>query len=318
MKTSIDKIKNIIFSEKQISPHQLRVKLNISQVLIHRHLKKLCENKIIEKIGSPPKVFYRPIKNIKNIEKTKLSQIVENNWLEILPNGRFVYGMKGFEIWCRTRNFDFEQKIKDYEQIFIDKEKLKTNNLFDATSKITTTFKTNYLEKLWYVDFYSWEIFGKTKLGKLILYAKQNSDIILMKQITDIINKPIYSLIKQENFDLIGRVPHSVPRKKDFLKTTLAFTNIKSKQLFDKVFVGHSVAQKTLKSKKEREQNAEETLFLKIDNFPPKILLIDDACGSGSTLNISAQKIKEKSPKTKIFGITFVGSFKGFEVIAES
>ncbi len=318
MKTSIDKIKDIILSEKQISPHQLRARLNISQVLVHRHLKTLCENKIIEKIGTPPKVFYRPIEFIKKCNKTEVSQIVKDNWLEILPNGRFVYGMKGFEIWCKARSFNLKQKIKDYEQIFIEKEKLKTNDLLDATSKITTTFETNYLENLWYVDFYSWEIFGKTKLGKLILYAKQNSDTILMKKIADIINKPIDSLIKREEFDLIGRVPHSVPRKKDFLKTTLDFTNIESMQLFDKVFVGHSVAQKTLKSKKEREQNAKETLFLKTDSFPNKVLLIDDACGSGSTLNISAQKIKEKSPNTKIFGITFVGSLKGFEVIAES
>ena len=48
-----------------------------------------------------------------------------------------------------------------------------------------------------------------------------------------------------------------------------------------------------------------------------RILLIDDACGSGATLNIAAKKIKQKFPQTKIYALTFVGSMNGFDVIAQ-
>jgi predicted amidophosphoribosyltransferase len=203
--------------------------------------------------------------------------------------------------------------------MFHQKESFKKQGLIEATQKITTSFSHNYLEKIWYVDFYSWEIFGKTLLGKLILHAKQNSDEVLMKRIAKEVQTPITDLIAREKFDMIGIIPHSVPRKKDFLRTTVKFLNLspEPKRIFTKAFADHVVAQKTLKSKEERQENAEGTLFLNDEQIPKKILLIDDACGSGATLNVAAQKIKHRFPKTKVYGLTFVGSIKGFEVINE-
>jgi predicted amidophosphoribosyltransferase len=141
-----------------------------------------------------------------------------------------------------------------------------------------------------------------------------------MKKIADIIQPALQQCIARENFDLIGTIPHSVPRKKDFLNTTLGHCQltISPQKIFAKVFMDAPVAQKTLKSKTERTANAEQTLFLTQKNFPRKILLIDDACGSGATLAIAAEKIKKVSPHTEIHALTFVGSLKGFDVIAES
>lgn len=170
-----------------------------------------------------------------------------------MPDGEFLYGEAGFSLWCKKRNFDPKEKAELFEKMFLEKEHLKKNNLLDATQKIQQSFQKNYLEKLWYVDFYSWEIFGKTLLGKLILYAKQNSDVVLMQKIAERIKEPILNLLNREKFDMIGIIPHSVPRKKDFLKTTLKFLSLKPepKTTFQKIFAGHSVAQKTLKSKKK-------------------------------------------------------------------
>ncbi len=47
------------------------------------------------------------------------------------------------------------------------------------------------------------------------------------------------------------------------------------------------------------------------------ILLIDDAVGSGATLNEIAFQIKDKNIASKITGLALAGSFKGFEVISE-
>jgi len=319
MQTAISKIEQIIQEKKQITAKELREILQVSQVLIHRHLKTLLRKGKIQKIGNPPKVFYLPGKS--QVDTFSLnSQIIAENWLEIEANGRFLYGNEGFQVWCAKRGFDLHAKQELFEKIFQEKEIQKENNLLNATGKIIQTFQQNFLEKVWYIDFYSWEIFGKTVLGKLILYAKQNSDLVLMQRIAERVKDPLLNLLQREKFEMVGLIPHSVQRKKDFLRTTLNFLEIIPEpiSIFEKIFAGHAVAQKTLKSKEEREKNARETLFLKIKEFPRRILLIDDACGSGATLNIAAEKIKKIAPQTQIYALTFVGSLKGFQVIAET
>ena len=48
------------------------------------------------------------------------------------------------------------------------------------------------------------------------------------------------------------------------------------------------------------------------------MLLIDDATGSGATLNEVSKKIRKLAVgKIKIIGYTVVGSYKGFDVISE-
>ena len=47
------------------------------------------------------------------------------------------------------------------------------------------------------------------------------------------------------------------------------------------------------------------------------IMLIDDAVGSGSTLNETALKLRQQNKNLFILGYAIVGSYKGFEVIKE-
>ena len=48
------------------------------------------------------------------------------------------------------------------------------------------------------------------------------------------------------------------------------------------------------------------------------MLLIDDAVGSGATLNETAKQIRNKKLASgKIIGLAITGSFKGFDVISE-
>lgn len=46
-------------------------------------------------------------------------------------------------------------------------------------------------------------------------------------------------------------------------------------------------------------------------------ILIDDALGSGATLNETARKLKERRYTEKIIGLAIVGSANGFDVIKE-
>lgn len=46
-----------------------------------------------------------------------------------------------------------------------------------------------------------------------------------------------------------------------------------------------------------------------------KVLIIDDALGSGATMNEIAHKIKDKLSPKEIIGYAVVGSYKGFDVL---
>ena len=48
------------------------------------------------------------------------------------------------------------------------------------------------------------------------------------------------------------------------------------------------------------------------------VLIIDDAIGSGATINETAKKFREKKiANNKIYSLAITGSFKGFEIISE-
>jgi len=49
-----------------------------------------------------------------------------------------------------------------------------------------------------------------------------------------------------------------------------------------------------------------------------KVLLIDDALGSGATINETACKLKNRHIAKMVYGYALTGSYKGFEVISEA
>jgi predicted amidophosphoribosyltransferase len=77
------------------------------------------------------------------------------------------------------------------------------------------------------------------------------------------------------------------------------------------------VPQKSLSKLNERINNANNTFAVFGNQKFEKVLLIDDAVGSGATLNQIAQKIKEKGIAKTVVGLAVVGSFKGFDVITD-
>lgn len=77
------------------------------------------------------------------------------------------------------------------------------------------------------------------------------------------------------------------------------------------------MAQKTLSKLEDRIKNASETMMVKEMSLKyKKVILIDDAVGSGATLNEAGKKLKERGVQ-KVYGLAIVGSYKGFEVIKE-
>ncbi len=67
-----------------------------------------------------------------------------------------------------------------------------------------------------------------------------------------------------------------------------------------------------------RIENAKHTIMVDDFELYTNILIIDDAVGSGATLNETAKQIKDKHVvKGNIIGLAITGSFKGFDIISE-
>ena len=90
---------------------------------------------------------------------------------------------------------------------------------------------------------------------------------------------------------------------------TLSVTKIKTEII---------VPQKTLPKLEDRIENARKTIIVDDKRKYKNILIIDDAVGSGATMNEIAKQIKNKKMMSgKIIGLAITGSFKGFDVISE-
>lgn len=319
------KIINFITKNQSAKPKDLVAHLGFSQQAIFKQLKKLINQGILVKNGTVPNVFY----SLKDALVTtqalildeKTSSIIEKNYLFITPNGDFLSGLSGFDYWCNKNNLQFDKTAQEYIKTlnkyasFRDKK----SGLISGLEKFKKSFAQVFIDQIYYLDFYSLERFGKTKLGLLLLYAKQSQNKELINKIFQIIQKPIFDLINSANIDAVSFVPPTVNRKVQLQKElekmfSFNLPKVNIVKINNKIVV----PQKTLNKLQDRIDNIDKTVFIDGNKIFNNILLIDDAVGSGATLNQIAKKIKAKKlVKGKIIGLALTGSFKGFDVISE-
>jgi DNA-binding Lrp family transcriptional regulator len=322
--TTAEKIIEYIQINKQATGNQLAQYLKLTPRAIRKQLKKLYEEGVVTKIGNPPKVFYRL-----NSQKTSLfdessldiriKKVINDRYLYISPAGDELVGLTGFVEWCKKTNQNINKTAKEYIQTLNKYDSFKTGLFINGLKKLQNTFPNVYLNELKYLDFYSIERFGKTKLGQLLLYAKQSQNKQLIRQLTEHIKPQIQNLIKKYHIDGIVFVPPTVKREtqlmfeleKNLLITirTLKVTKVKTPII---------IPQKTLSKLQDRISNAEHTIIVEEERKFTNILIVDDAVGSGATMNEVAKQIKNKNICLgKIIGLAITGSFKGFDVISE-
>ncbi len=329
MKTDTrDKILKIIEENGSDSPGRLARTLGISTQAIHRHLKKLVQSGEISRHGTPPSVFYKRVYSEERENRhtfpeleRHLEQVLQKNYFYVAPSGERLSGVKGFQSWCLNTNqhSGFRSLAKRYCEQQKTLEKHFVNGLVPSLHKIRSTFERSYLDGLVYQDFWSIPQFGKTRLGHFVTLGKSGQRIDAVQLLAEWGVELIEGYIKQNKIQAVAFAPHSITRKLNFLKTYAGFLNLKLPHVaFVKASLdGTPVAQKTLTKLSERVKNARDTLFVKDSQVPfEKVLIIDDALGSGATMNELAKKLKEKSV-SQVFGFAIVGSYKGFEVIPE-
>jgi DNA-binding Lrp family transcriptional regulator/hypoxanthine-guanine phosphoribosyltransferase len=322
-----NQILTIIQNKGQSRVHELVRELGISRMAVHKQLKKLCDEGLLEKSGKPPKVYYALASPKYSSEVNESSSLmyqaaqdtIEERYLYISPTGNVTYGMRGFQDWCAKTKQEVEKTAHEYIATLRKYDVYRKHGVIDGMMKIRKTFPSVVLDKLFYLDFYSIERFGKTKLGQLLLYAKQGQDRSLIKSLCQTIHPQILQIVNDYHIDGVLYVPPTVRREIQFMKEleknlelpirTLSVTKIKTQV---------SIPQKTLTKLEDRVENARKTIIVDETQSFNNILLIDDAIGSGATMNETALQVKKKGIyRGSLIGLAITGSFKGFDVISE-
>ena len=312
----------------QATVNEIANYLAISRQAVHRILNRLIDEDSVTKIGRPPKVYYslstkiaqpNPIVTGSYNVDSKAKRVIDDNFLYITSFGQKAIGWEGFIEWCTERKQDVVKMTKLYQETTKKYSKYKKSGLIDGMSKLQSTFDDVALDEVFYLDFYSVEVFGKTKLGQLLLFAKQSQDQTLMNQLIDSIRSDVLGVIEKFDIDGVAFIPPTVKRERQLMKQIERRLALHERMVsLVKVKTPVIVPQKTLNKLEDRIINARETIVVDDTSKYTNILLIDDAVGSGATLNEVAKKIRQKGICSgKIIGLAITGSVKGFDVISE-
>ncbi|MBI2410589.1 MAG: DeoR family transcriptional regulator [Candidatus Kerfeldbacteria bacterium] len=327
MKNSIDeKIIAYISQKNQASPIELVGYLSISRQTVAKKLKKLIEQGKLSKTGAPPKVFYS-LASPKELTANKvvtvlapdIARIINERYLYTSPAGEMKEGVAGFNYWCNKTGQPVKKTAQEYIHTLAKYDAYKKHGYINGMKKFRSTFTEIFLDEIFYLDFYSIERFGKTRLGQLLLYAKQGQNRRLMNQLVNDIRPHVEYLIAEYRIDAIGFIPPTVKREVQLMHELKRRLAVPQRNIaLTKVTSDVAVPQKTLSKLEDRIENANKTILLTEKQPEKNILLIDDAVGSGATLNEVAQKLRTQNLCTgKIIGLAITGSFKRFDVVSE-
>jgi len=334
VKTS-EKIIEYIQEKGEASASELVDYLELSERAIFKQLRNLLDSGDLIKKGIPPKVYYMVVSNQNVAMKEEigihdspieyliideqLKHFIGQNFFQITPIGLVEEGLDGFVKWCRKRSLPVSKTASEYRSTLLRYQRhFNKAGLIDGMGKFKSTFNEIFLDEVYYLDFYSVERFGKTKLGQKLLYAKQSQNKQLTKELSIESAPKIKTLIKNKRIDAVGFIPPTVKREVQFIKEFEKGLNLKLPIVrIVKIRTKIAVPQKTLSKLDDRIENAKATIVADDRRSFTNVLLIDDAVGSGATLNETAKGIKQKGISKKVIGIAITGSFKGFDVISE-
>lgn len=194
--------------------------------------------------------------------------------------------------------------------------------MLDATQEFSKHVTQLYLDKVMYADQYHWMEFGRGKLAESTFYAKQSQNYQLIQSVIDMFIRKLECLIKTTDIDAIALTPPSIKRDYQLLDSINERIRLNKIPRINIVkWYPHQVVipQKSLRSRNERLQNAQNTIFVYDENVSQykRVLLIDDFVGSGSTLNETAKKLKDEGIQ-EVIGFAIVGNMDlSYEVINE-
>jgi len=316
------KVFEIIKKHEPIRPSAIVKILHISNKTLYKHLNILFDEELISKTGEHPQIFYITKKDLEEqiIINNSQDQFIEQNYIYVAPNGEIIRGLNGFHHWCQKNKFDIEKEKKLFIEEFKKNQKYKKQNLISAKKIILSGKKKIYLDDIFFSNFYTIGHFGKTKLGQLVYLGKSSQNKKIISEVAQLVRESVLEIINKFNIKLICYIPPTIDRKIQFMSVFKKWLKINLNEIQAiKIPSATKVPQKTLRKLEDRIINAQTTIAIDpnqiIDN---NILIIDDATGSGATLNETTHKIRKiTQKKIKIIGYSIIGSYKNFDVISE-
>lgn len=322
-----ERILNLFGTQKDLTIKEITDSLLVSKQAVHLAMNQLVESNLVVRLGRTPKTIYRlnlivdkELVNYENVNDEN-KQYLKKEFIIITEIGNILEGVEAFAHWCKQRKLPLEKTIEEYKTT---KQKYESyyNNLgiINGIEKLKNTkgYDKIFLDEILYIDFYAIERFGKTRLGTLLHYAKQGQNKFLMNILVTEIREKVELILKSSNFDAVGFVPPTIRREVQLMKFLETQLKINLPKInIQKISGIIPVPQKSLNKLEERISNAENTFTLPETIKYKNVLLIDDAVGSGSTLNQLAGKIKQKGIAQSVTGLAIVGSFKGFDVVTD-
>lgn len=313
-------------TDKDFTVKELTERLLVSKQAVHTAIKQLVEDEFLQKLGKAPKTIYRKKKaatysfdNNYDLTSAQLD-FLNREFIQISEIGEIMEGIEAFAYWCTQRKLPIKKTVVEFIET---KKKYNTyvnDGFIDGTAKLNNTkeFSKIFIKNLFYKDFYAIERFGKTRLGTVLHYAKQGQSKLLMLKLVEEVKNDIHVFLKMHSIDAIGFVPPTIRREVQLMKFLATYLKIQLPSInIQKISGIIPVPQKSLNKMNERIRNADNTFAVTDTSSYNRILLIDDAVGSGATLNQIAGKIIEKDVAKEVYGLAIVGSFKGFDVITD-
>ena len=302
-------------------------RLAVSKQMVHLVLKELTESKTLEKLGRTPKTVYRladlrpEIAEVDHTFPKDQVEFLKANFAMVTETGNLLQGIDAMAIWCQQRKLPVAKTVSEFIATKKKYESYYDNNgNIDGLEKLKNTkgYEKISLDETYYLDFYAIERFCKTRLGTLLHYAKQGQNKFLMDIMMTETAERIRKFIESKRADAVGFVPPTIRREVQLMKVIQSRLNIALPVIDIKKLSGIiPVPQKSLSKLEERIRNAENSFAVTEQRKFKTVVLIDDAIGSGATMNQLAGKIKAKEVAEKVIGLAIVGSFKGFDVITD-
>ncbi|MCU0340079.1 MAG: hypothetical protein MUE30_09345 [Spirosomaceae bacterium] len=303
----------------------MATKMNFSRQYIHKLIDVLLEENKIEKIGSAPHVYYHLVEQATQHLPTSVidpekETFLKQHFLWIDAMGHLLTGVDAMRYWCTQQQLPLAKTIDEYIETRSKYLRFYQNNLIDGLPKLKGTKGIGDIgvDFLYYLDFYAIERFGKTKLGMLMHFAKQGQNKVLMKTIVEEIKNRVLYFIIQHQIDAVVFVPPTIKRQVQIMAylekhLSVPLPTVQVKKISNPIII----PQKALSKLFERVANAKKTFVVPDQPKFNHVLIIDDAIGSGATINEIALKLKSKKIAKMISGLAITGSYKGFEVISE-
>lgn len=318
-------IHQILQKTGEVKLTELVERTGSSRQMVHRALKALIEKGKVTKLGTAPRTFYKlsdpALKQVSHSLSLEEQKFLQEHFLLVTETGVKLTGFEALVNWCARQKLPIEKTAKEF--ISTRKKYLEyflPGGLINGNAKIQSTkgFNKIGLDEIYYLDFYAIERFGKTRLGTLLHLAKQGQNKKLMDEIIELVKERIERLVSELKVDAISYIPPTIKREVQFMKVLERKLNLPLPHVkLVKVTGEIAIPQKALSKIEDRISNARVSIMVNENRVFKKVLLIDDAVGSGATLNETALKLKEKELAKKVIGLAITGSFKGFDVIQE-